>query len=36
MNYNFIKDPKNLKYKLDITTTNKYYGWNDIFEIYII
>ena len=35
MNYNFIKDPKNLKYKLDITTTNTDYGWNDIFEIYI-
>ena len=35
MNYNFIKDPKNLKYKLDITTTNISAGWNDIFEIYI-
>ena len=35
MNYNFIKDPKNLKYKLDITTTNTDWGWNDIFEIYI-
>ena len=35
MNYNFIKDPKNLKYKLDITTTNTSAGWNDRFEIYI-
>ena len=35
MNYNFIKDPKNLKYKLDITTINTYCGWNDMFEIYI-
>ena len=28
-------DPNNLKYKLDITTTNTKNGWNDMFEIFI-
>ena len=35
INYEFIKDPKNLKFKSDITTTNTSAGWNDIFEIFI-
>ena len=35
INYNFIKDPKDLKYKLDITHTNDFYGINDIFELFI-
>ena len=34
INYKFKKKP-NLKYKLDITNTNTYYGWNDIFEVFI-
>ena len=32
--YEFTKDPKNLKFKCNITTTNTKNGWNDIFEIY--
>ena len=35
INYEFKKEPKNLKFKENITTTNTYYGWNDIFEIFI-
>ena len=35
INYEFISCPKNLKYKLDITSTNTSFGWNDIFEIFI-
>ena len=34
VNYKFIKDPKNLKFKENIITTNTCYGWNDIFEIF--
>ena len=29
INHEFIMDPNNLKYKLDITTTNTKNGWND-------
>ena len=35
INYECIKDPKHLKFKSNITTTNTNYGWNDIFEIFI-
>jgi WD40 repeat protein len=35
INYEFIKEPKNLKFKENITTTNTNWGWNDIFEIFI-
>ena len=35
INYKFIKEPKDLKYKLDINNNNGYYGINDIFEIFI-
>jgi len=35
INYKFGNDPNNLKYKYDITSTNCYYGCNDIFEIFI-
>ena len=35
INYEFISCPKNLKYKLDITSTNTSFGWNDMFEIFI-
>ena len=28
------KNPKNLKFKCNITTANTYLGWNDIFEIF--
>jgi len=31
----FEKDPNNLKYILDITNTNDYEGYNDIFEVFI-
>ena len=30
----FEKEPQNLKYKLDITNTNDYWGMNDIFEVF--
>ena len=30
----FEKEPQNLKYKLDITTTNDNWGMNDIFEVF--
>ena len=33
--YEFIKDPKKIKFKSDLTTTNTDWGWNDIFEIFI-
>ena len=35
INHEFTMDPNNLKYKLDITTTNTKNGWNDMFEIFI-
>ena len=35
INYEFKKEPKNLKFKENITTTNSSAGWNDIFEIFI-
>ena len=35
-NYKFKKDPNNLKFKSDITTTNSDCGWNDRFEIFIL
>ena len=35
INYEFIQDPKKLKFKLDITKTNTKWGWNDRFEIFI-
>ena len=35
INYKFKKDPNNLKFKSNITTTNTNEGWNDIFEIFI-
>ena len=35
INYKFIKEPQNLKYKYDITNTNIIYGYSDIFEIFI-
>ena len=35
INYEFKNEPKNLKFKENITTTNTYCGWNDIFEIFI-
>ena len=34
INYEFNKNPKNLKFKLNITTTNTVNGWNDMFEIF--
>ena len=35
MNYKFIKEPQNLKFKFNITNTNTWYGVNDIFEVFI-
>jgi len=35
INYKFIKEPQNLKYKYDIINTNIKYGYGDIFEIFI-
>jgi len=35
INYIFKKEPQNLKFKYNITTTNTDYGWNDIFEMFI-
>jgi len=35
INYEFKKEPKNLKFKENITTTNTSCGWNDMFEIFI-
>ena len=34
INYEFINDPKKLKFKESITNTNSTSGWNDIFEIF--
>jgi len=34
IDYKFINEPKNLKYKLDVTDTNDFYGYN-IFEVFI-
>ena len=35
INYEFKKEPQNLKYKLDITDSNTSAGWNDMFEIFV-
>ena len=35
INHEFIKDPKDLKFNSNITTTNTKSGWNDMFEIFI-
>ena len=35
INYKFSKEPQNIKYKLDITNTNDFYGVNDLFEVFI-
>ena len=35
MNYKFIKEPQNLKFKFNITNTNTDWGCNDIFEVFI-
>jgi len=35
INYKFIKEQQNLKYKYDITNTNIQFGFGDIFEIFI-
>ena len=35
LNHKFTKNPQNLKYKMDICSTNDYFGRNDIFEVFI-
>ena len=35
INYKFIKDPQNLKYKCDITNSNIQVGYSEILEIFI-
>lgn len=35
LNHKFIKNPQNLKFKLNINTTNDSFGRNDIFEVFI-
>ena len=35
INYQFIKDPINLQYKLDISFSNTNAGWNDMFEVFL-
>ena len=35
LNDKFVKNPQKLKYKIDITSTNDYFGRNDIFEVFI-
>ena len=35
LNHKFIKNPQNLKYKIDINTTNDSFGRNDIFEAFV-
>ena len=35
LNHKFIKDPTKLKYKMDINSTNDFFGRNDIFEVFI-
>ena len=35
INYEFINEPINLKFKSDITFTNTSAGWNDMFEVFI-
>ena len=35
VNYKFQKNPKYLKYKLDVTYTNTNWGANDIFEVFL-
>ena len=34
LNHKFIKNPQNLKFKLNINTTNDSFGRNDIFEVF--
>ena len=36
INYQFIKNPKNLEYKMDITNTNTNWGTSDIFEVFLL
>ena len=35
IDYKFIKEPQNLKFKFDITNTNTDWGLNDMFEVFI-
>ena len=35
INHKFTKNPQKLKYKMDICSTNDYFGRNDIFEVFI-
>ena len=35
INYEFNKEPINLKYRTDITYTNTNAGWNDMFEVFL-
>ena len=35
LNYEFKKEPKNLKFQENITRSNTPVGWNDIFEVFI-
>ena len=35
LNHKFNKNPQNLKYKMDINSTNDSFGRNDIFEVFI-
>ena len=35
LNHKFTKNPQNLKYKMDINSTNDSFGRNDIFEVFI-
>ena len=35
INYEFKKEPKNFKFKENITTTNSSTSWNDMFEVFI-
>ena len=35
INYEFKKEPYNLKFNLNITNNNTKFGWNDKFEIFI-
>ena len=35
LNHKFVKNPQNLKFKLNINTTNDSFGRNDIFEVFI-
>ena len=35
VNYQFTKDPQNLKFKKDIINSNTSSGWNDLFEVFL-